>query len=120
METSNDVIFTMESSIRTSRIAVYTLLGLHKVVPDISPVQYDIRTLLKAARTVNNNEPFIGERLLHRLLDRSYFANILPPLPESPEKARLESEAASIMGKGEMAAKAALAWIEGVRNGLKK
>lgn len=120
VETSNDVIFTMESSIRTSRIAVYTLLGLHKVVPDISPVQYDIRTLLKAARTVNNNEPFIGERLLHRLLDRSYFANILPPLPESPEKARLESEAASIMGKGEMAAKAALAWIEGVRNGLKK
>ncbi|WP_204315014.1 oleate hydratase, partial [Klebsiella pneumoniae] len=69
VETSNDIIFTMDSSIRTARVGVYTLLNLRKQVPDISPVQYDIRTLLKAARALNNGEPFPGERLLHRLLD---------------------------------------------------
>ena len=37
VETRNDVIFTMESSVRTARIGVYTLLGLPKQVPDISP-----------------------------------------------------------------------------------
>ena len=45
-------------------------------------MQYDIRTLLKAARALNNGEPFPGERLLHRLLDKTYYAHILPPLPE--------------------------------------
>lgn len=39
VETSNDIIFTMDSSIRTARVGVYTLLGLRKQVPDISPCQ---------------------------------------------------------------------------------
>lgn len=63
VETKNDVVFTMESSVRTARVVVYTLLGLPKQVPDLAPTQYDIRSILKAARTVNNNQPFPGERL---------------------------------------------------------
>jgi oleate hydratase len=82
VETHNDVVFTMESSVRTARVAVYTLLDLPKQVPDLSPTQYDIRNLVKAARALNNNAPFPGERLLRRVLDKTYFAHILPPLPD--------------------------------------
>ena len=67
---------------------------LRKQVPDISPVQYDIRTLLKAARAINNGDPFPGERLLHRLLDKTYYAHILPPLPDA-ESARLWQDTSS-------------------------
>ena len=103
VETANDVVFTMESSVRTARVAVYTLLGLPKQVPDISPTQYDIRNLLKAARALNNNEPFLGERLLHRVLGKTYFAHILPPLPPgSPSHfGDVESELRHLMGQGD-------------------
>ena len=105
VETSNDVIFTMESSVRTARIAVYTLLGLPKQVPDLSPTQYDIRTLLKAARAINNGEPFPGERLLHKLLDNTYFAHVLPPLPEARESRReqIDADLAAVLGRGSQA-----------------
>jgi len=105
VETSNDVIFTMESSVRTARIAVYTLLGLPKQVPDLSPTQYDIRTLLKAARAINNGEPFPGERLLHKLLDNTYFAHVLPPLPEARESKReqIDADLAAVLGRGSQA-----------------
>jgi oleate hydratase len=117
VETSNDIIFTMDSSIRTARVGVYTLLGLRKQVPDISPVQYDIRTLLKAARALNNDEPFPGERLLHRLLDKTYFAHILPPLPESEGslRARAESELSGLLGAGGHAVGRISDWLEKVR-----
>ncbi len=54
VETHNDVVFTMESSVRTARVAVYELLNVQKQVPDINPLQYDIRQLLKAANTLND------------------------------------------------------------------
>jgi oleate hydratase len=98
VETRNDVIFTMESSVRTARVAVYTLLGLAKQVPDISPVQYDIRNLLRAARALNNGEPFPGERVLHRLLGRSYFAHILPPLPDAEREPARDRDPRGFMG----------------------
>merc|ERR1712146_399727 len=74
VETRNDIIFTMEASIRTARIGVYKLLNIPKQAPDISPTQYDIRNLIKGARALNSGKPFPGERLLHRLLDRTYYA----------------------------------------------
>ena len=120
VETSNDIIFTMETSVRTARIGVYTLLGLPKVVADISPTQYDIRNILKGARALNNNEPFPGERLLHRLLGHTYFAHILPPLPEKEESLgeRAEAELASLLGKGSQAVSAVSGWLDRVREGL--
>ncbi|NOW45367.1 oleate hydratase [Novosphingobium sp. SG751A] len=89
VETSNDIIFTMEASVRTARIGAYTLLGLRKQVADISPTQYDIRNILKGARALNNGRPFPGERLLHALLGKTYYAHILPPLPE-PEDSLID------------------------------
>jgi oleate hydratase len=121
VETSNDIIFTMECSVRTARIGVYTLLGLPRQVADTSPTQYDIRNLMKAARVLNNNEPFIGERLLHRLLDKTYFAHILPPLPESDEKLgeRAEAELATLLGKGSHVLGAVQGWFDQLRDGPK-
>ncbi|ATL48063.1 oleate hydratase [Chitinophaga caeni] len=78
VETNNDVVFTMESSVRTARIAVYELLNLNKQVPDINPLQYDIRHLLKAAKTLNDGKTFLGEGLLRRVLKGTYFEHILP------------------------------------------
>lgn len=114
VETRNDVIFTMESSVRTARVAVYTLLNLPKQVPDINPNQYDIRCLLRAARTLNNNEPFPGERLLHRLLGKTYFAHTLPPLPRSDTSTRelLQEELAMIFSKGGQLLKSASEWLK--------
>jgi oleate hydratase len=82
VETHNDVVFTLESSVRTARIGVYSLLGLKKQVPDIYPGQYDIRRLLRATRTLNNDEAFLGEGLLRRLLGGTYLENILPLGPD--------------------------------------
>ena len=120
VETSNDIIFTMDSSIRTARVGVYTLLRLRKQVPDISPVQYDIRTLLKAARALNNNEPFPGERLLHRLLGKTYYAHVLPPLPEGEGSIResVENELGQLLGKGSQALGVVAGYLERVRESL--
>jgi len=121
VETSNDIIFTMDSSIRTARIAVYTLLGLRKQVPDISPVQYDIRTLLKAARTINNDQPFPGERLLHRLLGKTYYAHILPPLPDREHSSResAEAELSHLIGKGGQVLSVLSEWLQKVRDDIR-
>ena len=86
VETNNDVVFTMESSVRTARIAVYELLNLNKQVPDINPLQYDIRHLLKAAKTLNDDKPFVGEGLLRKILKGTYFEHILPIGSEEQEE----------------------------------
>nr|WP_251068225.1 oleate hydratase [Marinobacter sp. C7] len=78
VETPNDVVFTLESSVRTARIGVYSLLEIPKQVPDIYPGQYDIRRLLRATRTLNNDDAFVGEGLLRRVLGGTYFRHILP------------------------------------------
>lgn len=121
VETANDIVFTMDSSIRTARVAVYSLLGLRKQVPDVSPVQYDIRTLLKAARTVNNNEPFPGERLLHRLLGKTYYAHILPPLPDRNQGTReaAEAELKTIFGNVGQAPALIGGWLQKIRDEFK-
>jgi oleate hydratase len=121
VETPNDIIFTMESSIRTARVGAYTLLGLRKQVSDISPVQYDIRTLIKAARALNNNEPFPGERLLHRLLGKTYYAHILPPLPDRERSTRdaAEAELKHLLGRGSQTFSVIGEWLERVRENSK-
>ena len=78
VETHNDVVFTLESSVRTARIGVYSLLGIKKQVPDIYPGQYDIRRLLRATRTLNSDKAFLGEGLLRHILSGTYFEHILP------------------------------------------
>jgi len=86
VETNNDVVFTMESSVRTARIAVYSLLNLNKQVPDINPLQYDIRHLLKATQALNDYKPFLGEGILRKILKGTYFEHILVNHTEEREE----------------------------------
>lgn len=86
VETNNDVVFTMESSIRTGRLAVYNLLNLNKQVPDINPLQYDIRHLLKATQALNDYQPFLGEGILRKILKGTYFEHILVNNPVEKEE----------------------------------
>jgi len=67
----------MESSVRTARITVYELLNLNRQVPDINPLQYDIRQLLKAAQSLNDYQPFTEEWILRKFLKGTYFEHIL-------------------------------------------
>lgn len=78
VETNNDVVFTVETSVRTARIAVYSLLNLNKQVPDIFASQYDVRHLLKAMKALNDGKGFFGERILERFLKNTYFEHVLP------------------------------------------
>lgn len=122
VETRNDIIFTMEASIRTARIGVYKLLNIPKQVPDISPTQYDIRNLIKGARALNSGKPFIGERLLHRLLDKTYFAHILPPLPEPEHKKQsmFDEEMHELLGHGNKLIHRFGDWISSLRDSFSK
>jgi oleate hydratase len=120
VETRNDIIFTMEASIRTARIGVYKLLNIPKQAPDISQTQYDIRNMLRGARALNSGKPFLGERLLHRLLDKTYYAHILPPLPEPDSQRReaFEAEVDTLAAKGGAALKSLGSWVANVRKGF--
>ncbi|CAM1333910.1 oleate hydratase [Tenacibaculum aestuariivivum] len=87
VETNNDVVFTVESSVRTARTAVYKLINSNKQVPDIASTQYDIRQILKATKALNDNKLFPGERILKRVLKNTYFEHILPiDVEEAPEE----------------------------------
>jgi len=77
VETNNDIVFTIESSVRTARVAVYSLLDVKKQVPDIDPSQYDIRHILRAANTLNDGKGFIGESMLRKLLKNTYYEHVL-------------------------------------------
>lgn len=107
IETNNDIVFTMESSVRTGRLAAYELLDLNKQVPDINPLQYDIRHLLKAAQALNDYQSFPGEGLLKKVLKGTYYEHILRNEPE--EKEEHESFLAEQFGKFQD-------WIKGLKN----
>ncbi|MBL1409505.1 hypothetical protein [Sphingobacterium faecale] len=44
----------------------------------MNPLQYDIRHLMKAAKTLNDDKPFMGEGFLRRILKGTYFDHVLP------------------------------------------
>jgi len=86
VETNNDVVFTVETSVRSARVAVYTLTDCNKQVPDIVPTQYDIRNILRSASTLNDDQGFIGEGILRRVLANTYYEHILPPVAKKAHK----------------------------------
>lgn len=67
-EIPNDCVFTVEYSIRSAMMAVYTLLNLEKNVPEIYPSKYDIRVIAAATKTLYSGSPLPGEPILRKLL----------------------------------------------------
>ena len=52
---TEDVVFTVETSVRTAMMAVYGLLGLDKKVIPIAPTKYDIRVIASMLRMITGN-----------------------------------------------------------------
>jgi oleate hydratase len=52
-EIPEDVVFTVEYSIRSAQIAVYSLLGLNRTPPRVYKGSHDPRVLLKAFLTLH-------------------------------------------------------------------
>ncbi len=58
---TGDVVFTVETSIRSAMIGVYGLLNLDKPVIPIAPTKYDIRVIASMARMTTGNGEAIPE-----------------------------------------------------------
>ncbi|MCY6483819.1 oleate hydratase [Clostridium aestuarii] len=67
-EIENDCVFTVEYSIRSAMMAVYTLLGLEKNPPEVYPSQYDVRVIANATKTLYSGRPLPAEAIIKKLL----------------------------------------------------
>ncbi|MGY3482165.1 hypothetical protein ACVW1C_000048 [Bradyrhizobium sp. USDA 4011] len=54
------------------------------------------------------------------MLDKTYYAHILPPLPEpdSTRRGSVERELAGLLGKGDQALGAVIGWLERIRESI--
>jgi oleate hydratase len=62
-EMPDDVVFTVEYSIRSAQTAVYTLLGLDRRPPAVYKGSHDLRILLKALRALHEQDAAGAESL---------------------------------------------------------
>lgn len=76
-EIPNDCVFTVEYSIRSAIIAVYTLLHIEKEIPEIYPSQYDIRTIIAAMKTLYSGRPLPAQTIIQKLLKDTTFEGII-------------------------------------------
>lgn len=67
-EIKDDCVFTVEYSVRSAIIAVYTLLGLEKNPPEIYSSQYDVRVVANATKTLYSGKPLPAESIIKKLL----------------------------------------------------
>ncbi len=67
-EVPNDCVFTVEYSVRSAMMAVYGLLKLDKQVNPVYEGQYDVRVLLKAAKTMMGNREISIDKLIGMIL----------------------------------------------------
>jgi oleate hydratase len=51
-EIPDDCVFTVEYSVRSAMMAVYTLLELDKTPPEVYPSRFDVRVIAKATETM--------------------------------------------------------------------
>jgi len=68
VEIDGDCVFTVEYSVRSAMIAVYTLLNLEKEPPEIYPSQYDIRVLAKASKAIKSEHESIFRKLVEKII----------------------------------------------------
>jgi oleate hydratase len=48
VEIADDVVFTVEYSVRAAQIAVYELLGIDREIPPVTPLDKSLRTQFQA------------------------------------------------------------------------
>lgn len=76
-EIEGDCVFTVEYSVRSAIIAVYTLLGLEKTPPEIYPSQYDIRIILDATKALYSGRPLPAEAIIKKLLSNTSLEGLI-------------------------------------------
>jgi len=81
VEIEGDCVFTVEYSVRSAIMAVYTLLGLEKQVPEIYPSQYDIRVIAAASKAMRSEHEGvlrkIVESFIHKKLKHTTFEGLV-------------------------------------------
>lgn len=90
VELEGDVVFTVETSVRTAMIAVYKMYHLDKPIVPLFKGQYDIRMLNVALKTMLGKDkievsdlPKINPLKLHEVLNQLVDGiNALPDVPE--------------------------------------
>lgn len=90
VELEGDVVFTMETSVRTAMIAVYRMLHLDRPITPLFQGQYDIRMVNVALKTLLGKDkievsdlpkvnPLKIGQMMHELVEA---INQIPPVPE--------------------------------------
>jgi len=69
-EIKDDCVFTVEYSVRSAIMAVYTFLGLEKSVPEIYPSRYDIRALAAAVKTMKTDDEGIVKKVVESVIKK--------------------------------------------------
>ena len=68
-EVPDDVVFTVDYSVRTAQTAVYQFLGIHRPITPIYMGQYDVRVLLNVVKTMMKDDSLTMEfNLAKRML----------------------------------------------------
>ncbi|MGH4139909.1 oleate hydratase [Clostridium sp.] len=76
-EVKNDCVFTVEYSVRSAIMAVYTLLRLEKNPPEIYPSQYDVRIVAKAAKALYSGRSLPAEGIIKKLLSNTSLEGLI-------------------------------------------
>lgn len=76
-EIPGDCVFTVEYSVRSAIMAVYTLLKLEKNVPEIYPSKYDIRVVAAATKTLYSGRPLPGQPIVRKLLKNTTLEGLI-------------------------------------------
>jgi oleate hydratase len=76
-EVEDDCVFTVEYSIRSAMMAVYTLLNLDKKVPEVYPTKYDIRVVATAAKALYSGRSLPAETILRKLLKNTTLEGLI-------------------------------------------
>ena len=69
-EIADDCVFTVEYSVRSAIMAVYSFLNLDKKVPEIYASQYDIRALATATKTMKSEHQGVGKRIIEAIIKK--------------------------------------------------
>ncbi|MCF6206588.1 MAG: oleate hydratase, partial [Sulfurovum sp.] len=69
-EIEGDCVFTVEYSVRSAMMAVYTLLKLEKQPPEIYPSQYDIRALAAATKAMHSEHESLFTKITEFIIKK--------------------------------------------------
>ena len=69
-EIKDDCVFTVEYSVRSAIMAVYSFLNIEKNVPEIYASQYDIRALSAATKTMKSDHEGIVKKFIEGIIKK--------------------------------------------------